>query len=205
VSKVRLVVAAVAIAAAGGCTVFPAAPTFAPTQVLAPVDVRAHRVRPGHALVVVRLDAAGAHEMRGRLADPSGALQPSELRLAVPAVSAGVVAWEVALVPGRTRLTLDRAYSASGCETLAAGGAAGEQVGRLPCSVHRHAVQTAPAIDIEAGRAYFYGTFAGVPTEDAPIAMSDPPANVAAALRGLRPEMVVQEAPQDPPVRLVRR
>lgn len=204
-SKVRLVVAAVALAAAGGCAVFPAAPTFAPTQVLAPVDAGAHRVRPGHALVVVRFDGAGTHEMRGRLADPSGSLQPSELRLAVPPGAPAVLAWEVALVPGRTRFTLDRAYSVAACATLAAGGADGEQIGRLPCSVNRHAVQAAPAVDVQAGRAYFYGTLGSVGHGDAPVALSDPPAHVAAALRALRPELVVREASEAPPVRMVQR
>ncbi len=204
-SRFRLVLAAVAVVAAGGCTVFPAVPTFAPTQVLAPVDPASHRPRAGHALVVVRFDAAGAHEMRGRLADPSGALQPSELRLAVPPGSPAVLAWEVALVPGRTRLVLDRAYSVGACETLAAGGAKGEQLGVLPCRVNRHAVEAAPPMQIEDGRAYFYGTLGSVPAGDAPIALHEPSARVAATVRGLRPDIVIREVPETPALRLVWR
>ena len=199
-SRIRNVVAAASLAIAGGCTVFPTAPMFAPTQVLAPVNASTHAVRPGHVLVVVRFeDAAGAREMRGRLVDPDGGLQSAELRLAVPAGTGGVVAWEVALVPGRTRLVLDRAYSEAACGAPALGGANGEHVGTTPYSVNRHAVTGAAPVDVRDGQAYFYGVMGELAPVASPVAMNAPDVRVATALHAMRPGIVVAHVRDTPP------
>jgi len=205
-SRIRIVLAAAGFALVGGCAVFPSAPTFAPTQVLAPVDAATHAVRPGHVLLVVRIeDAAGAREMRGRLVDPEGQLQAAELRFAVPAGTSGVVAWNVALVPGRTRLMLDRAYSEAACGAPALGGANGEQVGATPCSVNRHALTGAAPVDVREGQAYFFGVMAALAPVESPVAMNAPDVRVATALQALRPGIVVGEVRDAPPLRLVGR